>query len=109
MTGHELIIAMRRMGKKPTVVWVNDYPEAMGDNNVILAGDDIPEMLDLRFLIGTTAVCASPNKARLARIAKACIEAKAKRVITSLHVEFIKTRFEVIEMTDTEGHMVWPN
>ena len=109
MTGHELIIAMRRAGMKPGIVWVNDYPEATGDISVKLDETDTPEMLDLRFLIGTTVVCASPNKPRLERIAKACVEAKAARVITSLHQQINEYRFEVIEMQDSEGHMTWPN
>ncbi|NVO06462.1 MAG: hypothetical protein HXX19_11275, partial [Rhodoferax sp.] len=54
MTGHEAITAMRRNGMKPAFVWVSDYPHRNPDNLTVNVHGDTPEMLDLRFLVGTT-------------------------------------------------------
>jgi hypothetical protein len=48
----------------------------------------------------------SVNRKRLGAMLKACMEAKAKRVITNLH-QRDGYSFEVIETTDTDGVMTW--
>jgi hypothetical protein len=105
MTGHETIVAMRRAGRAPRFVWVSDFPTAHLDGMTVrLAPADVPEQLDLRFLVGLTALCEGPDAPRLARIGSACQAAKARRVITN----WIPAR-DVERTTDTEGVVTWPN
>lgn len=105
MNGHQAIIAMRHGGYKPAYVWLQDAEIALGTNAVTLAKTDIPEALDLRFLIGTTVLAESPDKQRLERITRACVQAKAARVIASLYDP--KRWFQTTEITDTDGVMTW--
>lgn len=108
MTGHQRIVAMRRQGLKPSVVWVADYPEAVNDGLTIRVDEqDTPELLDLRFLVGTTVTVESFNDQRLQRLAKACAQ-HARRVIAVLF-EQRGYRFEVTQITDTQGALAWPN
>lgn len=106
MNGHQAIIDMRHKGYKPAYVWLQDTGLAPGDNAVTLVKTDIPEALDLRFLIGTTVLAESPDKHRLERITRACVQAKAARVIASLYDP--KRWSETTEITDTDGVMTWP-
>jgi hypothetical protein len=106
MNGHESIINLRRGGFKPAYVWLQDSGLAPTDNAVTLSPTDNPEALDLRFLVGTTVMAESVNRKRLGAMLKACMEAKAKRVITNLH-QRDGYSFEVIETTDTDGVMTW--
>ena len=107
MNGHEAIIAMRRARLKPAFVWLQDAPHAPTDYAVTLSPMDNPETLDLRFLVGTTVLAESDDSSRLEQISKACLEARASRVIATLHKRD-GMRFEVIKTTDTDGVMTWP-
>lgn len=106
MNGHEKILNMRRGGFKPAFVWLQDALHAPTDYAVTLAPTDNPESLDLRFLVGTTVMAESSSRERLGAMLKACMAAKAKRVITNLH-QRDGMRFEVIETTDTDGVTAW--
>ncbi len=106
MNGHQSIIAMRHGGYKPAYVWLQDTGLPPGSNAVTLAKTDIPEALDLRFVIGTTVLAESPDKQRLERITRACVQAKAARVIASLYDP--KKWSATTEITDTQGLMTWP-
>jgi len=97
---------MRHEGMKPSYVWLQDSGLVPGDNAVTLAKTDIPEALDLRFVIGTTVLAESPDKQRLERITRACVQAKAARVIASLYDP--KKWSATTEITDTQGLMAWP-
>lgn len=102
MTGADAIVNLRRAGKKPVAVWVSTFPDAMLDGMTVrVAETDIPEALDLRFLVGLTAIVEGDNPARVDRIAKAC-QAHAKRVIASTH-----GGRKVVRVTDTEGVLSW--
>ena len=106
MNGHEAIIQMRRDRMKPAFVWLQDAQHAPTDYAVTLSPTDNPEALDLRFLVGTTVFAESADRKRLGAMLKACVDAKAKRVVTTLH-HFDGARFEVIETTDTDEVMTW--
>lgn len=106
MNGHDAIINLRRNGFKPAFVWLQDALHAPTDNTVSLSPTDNPEALDLRFLVGTTVLAESANRERLGAMLKACMSAKAKRVITNLH-QRDGYHFEVIETTDTDGVTTW--
>jgi hypothetical protein len=56
--------------------------------------------------VGTTVLAESANRKRLGAMLKACMDAKAKRVITNLH-QRDGVQFEVIETTDTDKVMTW--
>jgi hypothetical protein len=106
MNGHDAIIAMRRERIKPAFIWLQDAQQAPNDYAVTISPTDNPEALDLRFLVGTTVFAESANRSRLASMRRACIDAKAKRVITNLHSRDGYS-FEIIETTDTDGVMTW--
>jgi hypothetical protein len=112
MTGHEMILAMRHEGKKPTHVMVSDFAdctlaEYIDDVMTVRVHGDTPELLDLRFLIGTTAMVESDDPDRLVRIADAC-KPFAERVVASLIARHDQWHFEVTKITDTKGLMTWP-
>lgn len=106
MNGHEPIRALRQQGFKPAYVWLQDSGLIPTDHAVTLAKTDIPEALDLRFVVGTTVLVESASKDRLTRLSQACVDARAARVIASLHAG-PDAHFEVTEITDTEGVMTW--
>lgn len=101
MTGHERILALRRSGQKPAYVWVSDFADATLDGVTVRVHGDMPEMLDLRFLVGVTAIVQGDTAKRVERIAKAC-QKHAARVIASVHEG---RRFTSV--SDTEGVMTW--
>ena len=106
MTGHDQLIALRRKGLKPTYVWVSDFAFSITDGLTVCVHGDNPDLLDLRFLVGTTALVEGPDPARVERIANAC-QAIAKRVIASVIQPAGHGRFEIKKTTDTEGTMTW--
>ena len=112
MTGQDQIIALRRRGLSPVVVWVSDYPcISAGDGTTVsLSPGDNPELQDWRFLVGLTALIDGYDQNRVERIAKAC-GTFAKRVITTTFAER-KNRWgqpvgEAVKLTDTQGVFVW--
>lgn len=106
MTGDRPITAMRRAGRKPAYVWVSDFPDCILDGLTVKVAGDSPELLDLRFLVGTTAIVEGADSARVDRIAKACA-AVARRVIASTHRRDARGFTEVFRVTDTEEVMSW--
>lgn len=111
MTGHEPILAMRRARRKPAFVTVSDRPchtdwAKWGDQPVVCVAGDTPELLDLRFLVGTTALVEGFDEARVARIAKVC-EPIAARVIATVARPIDTWRTQVVSVTDTEGALTW--
>lgn len=103
MTGHEPILALRRGSLKPAFVWLSDHAHTVPhDLTVRIAPADVPEQLDLRFLVGVTALVDGSDDARVQRIAKAC-QPIAKRVIATT----CKGR-DVVRITDTDGALTWP-
>jgi hypothetical protein len=113
VTGHEHILALRRSGRAPRFVWVQDFPGAIyGAMNVRLAPTDVPEQLDFRFLVGLTALVEGFDHARVERIATACAMF-AKRVVANVNSPVSAAQayggptFPVIKTTDTEGVATW--
>jgi hypothetical protein len=104
MTGHDAILSMRREGRKPAYVWITDHEQvAPHFLTVRIQPADVPEQMDLRFLIGLTALIEGSDPVRAERLATVCRQV-AKRVITT--VSHGRT---VDSITDTEGTMQWPN
>lgn len=102
MTGHERILELRRSGMKLPIIWVSDFGDCTMDGFTVRVKGDTPEMLDLRFLVGATAIVEGSDPRRVERIAKAC-KAHARRVIASTHDGYKVSRVE-----DSEGVMTWP-
>ena len=107
MTGQDSILALRRSGQRPEFVWVTDIDINHLDGLTVKVCDDTPELLDLRFLLGVTAVVEGDDQKRVERITQACIDAKAKRVIASTH-GMEGSWPAVLKVVDTEGVWKWP-
>lgn len=100
MTGDRELWVLRRGQHKPEAAWVVDGDSACARNwaqnpycltgevqpEIEIAETDIPETLDLRCLVGMTVhVCALRGEGRARRLHAAIVDAKAHRVITSIH------------------------
>lgn len=108
MTGHQPLIAMRRAGLKPPFVVVTDAVKCIDADYTVSVGDEeTPEVMDLRFLVGCTVMVEGVDAQRVDRITKACIAAKADRVVATTHRQAAPLRFEITRITDTEGVMNW--
>jgi len=95
MRGHQEVIHMRETGKRPAIVFLNDYPskfmerEYAGDNfSVCLDDGEQPEWLDLRFLVGLTVSVSASSKSRAKRFLEACKAAGAATVAVGSPPEF---------------------
>jgi len=110
MTGHEPIIAMRRAGNSPSHVWVTRHLDQLPNfPMVFIAPGDVPELLDLRFLVGLTALVEGPDDDPMVpRLAAACAKV-ARRTVCSVGHYLTPYGFETTRITDTEGIMQWPN
>jgi hypothetical protein len=98
MKGHEGIIAMRRSGKKPTIVFLNDYPCKIGgptDHATVDVAGDQPEWLDLRYLVGLTVSISASSEKRSKRFMQACINAGAA-VVAAGSAEKVNGRYEAV-------------
>ena len=103
MNGQQLIVEMRRAGRAPVTVWLTDERGAPLDGSTVyVAPDDVPELLDLRFLVGLTVVVDGDTDARVDRLTRACVAAKARRVVGNT---FRGDR--IVRITDTDGVLTW--
>lgn len=99
MRGHDAIVAMRLKGKRPAIVFVNDYPcdehdwAAHGDHATVCTHGDAIELLDLRFLIGCMVSISSTSEARARALFEAARKAGAD-VVGACHVNPAKREFE---------------
>ncbi len=117
MKGHTQLIAMRKDGFAPSVVFVETNPElfaavhdwheyAPNRAQVRIEASDNPDTADLRFLVGLSVMVNGNDLDRVRRVGKACERAKASRVVTFVS-KLVNDRFETVEMTDTEGRVTW--
>ena len=87
MNGHQAIIQMRIAGKRPAVVFLNDFPcqtdwAEHGDHATVeIAATDRPEALDLRYLIGTTVSICGTTVERTKSLVAASVDAGARVVL----------------------------
>jgi len=88
MNGHEPIIAMRLSGKKPEIVFIEDFDgnpewEKFGEfPTVSVKGDDI-KTLDLRFLVGLVVSASGSTEKRSKELLEACKRHKVRFCISS--------------------------
>lgn len=109
MNGHLEIIALRKRKVKPEFVFLNDYEcqtdwFETGDHVTIsLTNKDIPETLDLRFLVGTTVSISTESENRARRLLEACKRAGCSTVAVAVTDSSKKP-------WDQDGYMeVWRN
>ena len=78
MKGHERLIDMRRAGKAPRFVFLNDYPcktdwfENPGDAVTVCTHGDSVELIDLRFLVGLKVSISGEDEARVKKLYERC-------------------------------------
>lgn len=91
MKGHEPIIAMRRNGIAPKIVFVNDFPDVCakdwhlhGDHATVSVDGDAVGVLDLRFLIGLMVSITGSTETRAKALAEKAKDAGATTV-ASMH------------------------
>lgn len=86
MKGHDLILRRRREGIKPHAIFVYDLPKLLSfeGTDVLIEEDDVPEALDLRFMVGMLVHVSVIDNPKGRRISQACAEA-SKRCITAYH------------------------
>mgnify|MGYP003586055360 CR=1 FL=1 len=99
MKGHDAIVALRRDRLKPAAVFVSDQPGA----HIEIQPADIPETLDLRFLVGLLVHVSVDDTPKGHRISQACAAASA-RCITAYHRP--GERFAHL-ITDTQENKEW--
>lgn len=86
MRGQEAILNMRRAGKKPSIVFVNDYPcdtdwhEYAEHATVQILPSETIDLLDFRFVVGMQVSVSGSTMERAKAIARACKAAGAKTV-----------------------------
>ena len=91
MRGQERIIAARMEGKKPTIVFLNDYPcktnwFETGDHATISTDCDSLSSMDFRFLVGLSVSISAMTEMR----AKALFErvkAAGAGVVAACHIQ----------------------
>jgi hypothetical protein len=101
MKGHEPIIALRQAGKKPAIVFLNDFPcstdwPRFGDHATVDVSGDQPEWLDLRFLIGMRVSITGMSEKRAKRLLEACKRAGAVTVAAGVAQHVGGGRFEPV-------------
>jgi hypothetical protein len=97
--GHETIIAMRRDGQKPAIVFLNDFAcdaewPRFGDHATVDVSGEQPEWLDLRFLVGLRVSITGTSEKRAKRLLEACKQAGAVTVGAGTAAHVSGGRFE---------------
>lgn len=91
MRGHEAIIAMRKAGKRPSFVFINDYPcetdwEQHGDHATVSTAGDVVQLLDMRFLVGLKVSISSTNEVRAKALFDQC-KAAGVTCVGAAHID----------------------
>lgn len=91
MRGHDAIISMRKAGKKPGVVFINDFNcktdwDLWDDHPTIDVSGDKIYGLDLRFLVGVAVSISSCDEKRAKALFNACKRASCS-VVAACHVQ----------------------
>ena len=98
MRGHETIIQMRLAGRKPSIVFVNDYPcktdwSEFGEHATVCTDGDTLSSVDLRCLVGLTASISASTESRAKALFAKAKQAGAVRV-AACHVQQGKQPWE---------------
>ena len=113
MTGQEKILALRRSGRAPNRIQINDFGFSVNLGlDVFLLPQDVPEQQDWRFTVGLLVTLSSDSAERMQRIAQS-LAPYAKRIIATLHSAvpvvdgYGRKDFPILKITDTAGAMTW--
>lgn len=99
MRGHEGIIAMRKQGMAPKMVFINDFPcktdwfENNDHATVRIDGDSVGS-IDLRFLVGLAVSVSASTENRAKSLLDACKRHGAKTVAVCHKIQVNKYRIE---------------
>lgn len=123
MRGHMPLIAMRRKGAMPDMVWVEtDRDDAVRQwhhwpvdtphiAHIEIDRDDPVHRMDLRCLVGMRCTVVGQDSGRVQQVVRACIDAGAARVIAA-HTTVSINRGEPTATThwliDTALEGAWP-
>jgi hypothetical protein len=91
MRGHDEIIRMRQGGKKPAMVFINDWPCRVdwfdnSDHATVSTAGDAVEALDMRFAVGLAVSISAQSESRAKALSDACKEAGAD-LVAACHVK----------------------
>ena len=117
MKGHHALIAMRNKGKTPSIVFVETTNDRLrqaaawqqlnpGMAQILIEPEDVPAMLDLRCVVGLLVSISGDCAELVGRVHDACLEAGAKRVISSV-CQLGRYGRELTRISDTEGILTW--
>lgn len=95
MRGHEPIVAMRRRGKKPAMVFIDAFETAsqcwrewpardLSMPQVEVSEHEALSGLDLRFVVGLRVFVMGHDERRVESIKSLCLEAGAARVVAAV-------------------------
>lgn len=92
MIGHDRIIELRRSGKAPAMIFVNDYPmdkAILRDRETIdtvCTNGDVIQLLDMRFVVGLKVSIGSTTEQRAKALAEKC-KASGAVVVAACHIK----------------------
>lgn len=91
MKGHENVILLRKAGKRPAFVFVNDWPcntdwFETGEHATVCTAGDRLESIDLRFLVGLRVSVSSNSESRAKALFNAC-KAAGVEMVGAVHVK----------------------
>jgi hypothetical protein len=99
---------MRLEGRAPSLLWIDlDSIHIPSAEHLRIDSTEPLSSLDLRSLQGLVVNISGCHPERVRAIGKACEEVGARRVLTNTHQQQPDGRFEVVEVTDTEGFFTW--
>lgn len=117
MTGHEALVAMRKRGFTPRVVFIDTEPDALEmwrhwpDENrshacISVGREESLIGLDLRCVVGLVVIVSGENAARGKAVGALCEQAQASRVVVNVTRTVWRNdcpHSEVLHCTDTAG------
>lgn len=125
MRGHQPLVAMRKAGKLPASVWFEvdsgeawrNWPQYLGINwarfpgkigsaDVLIEPDDSIPRLDLRFVVGMTVHAQGVDARRVHQLHDACVQAGAKRVLSSVMTPDERVNPRLTALIDSAGEWV---
>ena len=85
MKGLDQVIKMRRQGYKPAYIVLQDSPKPTDFGWLQWTAADIPELLDLRALVGVVVSVHGKDSGEVFRWAQAAMNAGASTVLTMVY------------------------
>ena len=104
MRGHEQINTMRREGKKPAMIFINDWPcqtdwFETGEHVTVCVHKDSIRTLDLRFVVCCSVSISSESKTRAKALLERC-KAEGADVVAACSIDSTKPYHEQCEFSE---------